>query len=325
MIKKDFLLGILLLVSSSLCAQTTVIEEKFKVNDFPIGYNFLPNANRIVIQKGNSVPQSSNFLLKNLYSYDYEGFREVLLENGYFMNCIFSPTENSFFVSEFSPTESFGEQYKLVVGKVASPLVKIDNSFQYFNDNYQFSIVNQKFNEKINFEKDSLYLNKITIGTRENSKIKIKKPSVFRIVGDNFIKYPDDVIFSVRVNNDYFSVITKSINKDYKSSTLYRSTYNYDGEKLEDLSYKVEIPKGFLIYSNNGGGYVNPNSEAGDTYISYFAINNFVVDIKTENLYVYGLFGEEAKVPVTSLINQWVFMFLNLINQAKKYGNRYSQ
>lgn len=276
-------------------AQTIIFEEKFDSNDFPIGYNFLPNKNRLVIQKGASVKDATNKLLKSLYSYNNEGFREQIIEKQNFMNCVFSPTENSFFVSEFSQTSPFGEQYKLYVDGVSSGFIKNFESFQYFNDNYQFNIVNQNFKDNVDFEKNDIFLDRTNITTRKNSKIKIVKPDLSRIEGDNFANYANKITFGVRVNDEAFGLITKSISKDYKSSTLYRTNYDFEGKLVEDFAYKTQIPNKFLMYCNNGGGVVSTNSKTGDTYISDLAINNFVVDKTTQEVYVYGLFGENAK------------------------------
>jgi hypothetical protein len=311
MIKKYYLFVLLLTVFVAK-SQTTIVEEKFIENEFPIGYNFLPNKNRMVIQKGNTIKDAPNKLLHSLFSYNTEGFSERIIEKANFMNCIFSPTENSFFVSEFSKTNPFGDQYKLYVDGTPSGFIKNFESFQYFNDNYQFSIVNKNFKENVDFEDDALFLNRTRINSRENVKIKIDKPDLKRIKGDNFTNYANKITFGIRVNDSIFGLVSKSISKDYKSSILYRTNYNYDGKMIEDFAYKIQVPNKFLIYSNNGGGVINTNSKTGDTYMSDLAIHNFVVDKTTQEVYVYGLFGENAK-SASNIINEpnglYVFKF----------------
>ena len=49
------------------------------------------------------------------------------------------------------------------------------------------------------------------------------------------------------------------------------------------------------MYSNNGGGYIYTNPQTDDTFLSDLTINNFVIDPKTEDVYVYGLFAKNAK------------------------------
>ncbi|MEO8235320.1 MAG: hypothetical protein ABI549_07890, partial [Flavobacterium sp.] len=100
--KKNTIVLLLLLFVGLVDAQTIVLEEKFNDKNFPVGYNFLPNKNRLVIQKGNYVVSSTNKIIKNIYSFDNDGFFEKLIENEALTNCIFSPTENAFIVSETS-------------------------------------------------------------------------------------------------------------------------------------------------------------------------------------------------------------------------------
>jgi hypothetical protein len=275
--------------------QTVVVNEQFKSKDYPVGFNFLPNKNRVVIQKGPIFYSTTNNLLGYIYSYDNEGFREVLSDKGDLMNCVFSPTENSFSVSRFSLNDPFGDQYKIVSNGISSPFYNTKEAFQYFNDEYMFSIVNIKQNVNFDFLKDDIFLNKVHFKTGINSKIKLKKPDLARIIGDDFTRYANDVTFSIRTNDSNFGIITKSIDKQYQSSILYRSIYNFEGELIDDFKYEIKIPNQYLIYCNAGGGFINTNSETGDTYISDLTINNFVIDKKTDEVYIYGLFGEQAK------------------------------
>ncbi len=60
---KNNIIVSLLLFTSLVNSQTIVVEEKFKDNNFPVGYNFLPNKNRLVIQKGNYVASSTNKII----------------------------------------------------------------------------------------------------------------------------------------------------------------------------------------------------------------------------------------------------------------------
>ena len=291
---KKYIIVLLLLFTSLVNSQTIVFEEKFIDNNFPVGYNFLPNRNRLVIQKGNYVASSTNKIIKNIYSFDNDGFFEKIIENEALTNCIFSPTENAFIVSETSKTQEKTDQFKLVINSKSSPFFKMNENFQYFNDDYEFSILNQDNKGNVNFEKDQLSLSVTDIVTRENEKFAMKKPDLARIIGDNFAKY-NDLSFGIRVNEYNFGLITKAIAKDYKSATLYRTIYSYGGVILNDFAYKVDFQYKNLIYSNNGGGYIYTNPQSGDTYVSDLTINNFVIDQKTEEVYVYGLFGKNAK------------------------------
>jgi hypothetical protein len=294
MIKRLFSI-VLIAFFSSLQGQKLIVSEQFNTKDYPVGFDFLPNKNRVVIQKGPILHTATNNLLGFIYSYDHEGFREVLSDKGGLMNCVFSPTENSFSVSRFSLSDPSGDQYKIVSDGESSPFYNMKDAFQYFNDEYAFSIVNGKQNVSFDFLKDDIYLTKINFKTNINSKIKLKKPDLTRITGDAFAKNANNVTYSIRTNEANFGMVTKSIDKQYQSSVLYRSIYSLEGELLEDLKYEIKIPNQFLIYCNNGGGFINTNAENGNVYISDLTINNFVVDKKTGDVFVYGLFGEQAK------------------------------
>lgn len=276
-------------------AQTVIIEEKFKDGNIPVGYNFLPNANRIIIEKGQFAETPTNKIIKTIMSYDSDGFYEKLSENDELVNCIFSPTESAFISSKRNKNPNDEQQFKLVIDGKSSPFFKMDNTLQYFNDENQFGFLNQENQPNINFEKDNLTLNITNIATRANEKIKFYKPDLNRIINGNNVKYANNITFGVRVNEYNFGIITKSIAKDYKSSTLYRSIYSYSGVQLFDYGYKVQIPEKSLIYSNNGGGYIYTNPQTEETYLSDLAINNFVIDAVTEEVYVYGLYGENAR------------------------------
>lgn len=293
--KKINLTLVLVLSYIASFGQTLIIEENFKDGNIPVGYNFLPNANRIIIEKGQFVLAASNKIIKTIMSYDSDGFYEKLSENDELVNCIFSPTESAFISSKKTKNPNDEQQFKLVIDGKSSPFFKMDNTLQYFNDENQFGFLNQDNQPNINFEKDNLTLNITNITTRANEKIKFYKPDLKRILGGNNVKYANNITFGVRVNEYNFGIITKSITKDYKSSTLYRSIYSYGGVQLFDYAYKVQIPEKSLIYSNNGGGVIYTNPQTEETYVSDLAINNFVIDPTSEEVYVYGLYGENAK------------------------------
>lgn len=292
--KKIILTSILLFVSV-INSQTLVVDEKFKENNYPIAYNFLPNLNRLVIQKGKNSPENIDKTIKNIFSYDSDGFVETLIKNEEYSNCIFSPIENTFLLTYPSKLEDKTKQYKIIANGKSAIFNKSDEYYQYFNDEYEFSVLNQENNENINLEKDNIFLSVTNLVTRENKKIKLNKLDIWRLKNSGTTNYSNDLTFGVRVNEYKIGFVTKSIAKDYKSSVLYRNIFSYNGYAMDDFAYKIQIPNKNLIYSNNGGGYIYTNPQTGDTYISDLAINNFVVDSKTEEVYVYGLFGESAK------------------------------
>ncbi|RTY95882.1 hypothetical protein [Flavobacterium sp. GT3R68] len=293
---KNILFSMVVLTGIIVNAQTTIVDEKFEKDNFPLGYNFLQNNNKIVIQKGKHIGISTNRMINNLYSYDSNGKKETLLENVEVMNCSFSNAGSSFSVVDYAKMSYSGKTYKVYTDGKSSPSISTDDWYQRSNDQYELSIVNQKGNKKVDFEKDQLYLSIVDILTRKGSKIQLEKPDLARLRTENAVKYFQDLTFSIKMNENNFELITKFISKDYKSSILYRTVYNFEGKKIEDLAYKTEIQDGFLIYCSNGGGTVRYGTAAGsNAFLDDLSIDNFMVDKKTEDVYVYGIFGDHAR------------------------------
>lgn len=292
---KNIIFIYLFLFVSTLNSQTVVIDEKFKENNYPVDYNFLPNLNRLVIQKGELSKDIPNKIIKNIYSYGTDGSFEIIVENDKLASCVFSPIENTLIVSNLPNANEKPTQFRKIVNGKSTSFTKTNDFYQYFNDEYEISLLNQNNKSNINIEKDSISFSLTNIVTRINEKVAIKKPDVTRIINPTNTNYANGVDFAVRINEYSIGIITKAIAKDYKSATLYRTIYAYNGVVLNDIAYKVEFQYKNLMYSNNGGGYIYTNPQTGDTYLSDLTINNFVIDQKTEDVYVYGLFAKNAK------------------------------
>lgn len=277
-------------------AQTIISKNVFEKNLVPLGYHFLPNANRIVFEKGIfEKDRPSVKIIKEIIGYDSDGFYETFAQNENLISCVFAPTEKSFIGLQYDKSENKSPQFKFVIDGNSSDFFKLDNKLQYFNDDAQFAIVNYNNSTKINLEKDDLFLDITDFGDRTNIKFKLQKPDVGRLIGNKNTAYANSIAFGIRVNEENFGIITKSISKDYKSATLYRTIYDYKGKQLKDLEYEVKLENNFLIYCNNGGGNIYTNPKTDETVLSDLNINNFAIDRTTSDVYVYGLFGNSAK------------------------------
>ena len=292
---RNTILAFLLLHVCAIHAQTVVVDEKFKENNYPVDYNFLPNLNRLVIQKGEQSKDIPNKIIKNIYSYDTDGFVEIIVANEKLASSVFSPIENTLLVSDLPKANDKPNQFRKIVNGKSTSFTKTNDFYQYFNDEYEISLLNQNNKSNINIEKDSISFSLTNIVTRINEKVAIKKPDVTRIINPENTNYANGVDFAVRINEYSIGIITKAIAKDYKSATLYRTIYAYNGVLLNDFAYKVAFQYKNLMYSNNGGGYIYTNPQTDDTFLSDLTINNFVIDPKTEDVYVYGLFAKNAK------------------------------
>lgn len=298
-----------LLSSIYMNAQTTIVEEKFEKDNMPLSYNYLPESDKLIIEKGEYKSMSTNRMIKSINKFDINGKKENLVENAELMNAVFSSTENTFMVNEYSRL-SFGKKYKYVVNGKSTPFTDISElknvnhkafGDQYFNDKYELGFTNQKSKTSIDLKKDQLFLEVTDIFTRNIKRISIEKTDISKLIGDAFIKPDKDLGFAANIkDNEKFEIITKSISKDYKTTVLYRTEYDMLGKKLIETSFTINLKNNFLIYSKNGGGFSGwarggTNSFAIPIFIDDLSINNFCEDEKTGEVYIYGLFGEKSK------------------------------
>jgi len=278
-------------------SQNVIVEEKFEKDNVPLGYYFLVQKNELVIQKGKHVGISTNREIHELISFDINGNQKILLKNAAVMNPYFSFNENTFRVVDYAKMSFTGSTYKIIKDGKASKQFNVDPHYNYLVDDYQFNIENQKGKtlSAINFEKDDLYLKIMNFDSYAVKKIKIDKPDISRLIGEDNVKYGKDLNFKVIPKKESFELITKSIKSDYKSAIIYRTIYNYEGKKIKELNYKVSISENYLMYCNNGGGEIGSNTNGYPVFEDDLNINNFIVDEKTNEVYVYGLIGKKDR------------------------------
>ncbi len=305
-----------LLSSIYMNAQTTIVEEKFTDDSTPMRYHYLPKSNKIVIEKGSYVFRSFNRRINNISSYDYYGKKEILVNNFECLLSDFSITENTFLLDDFS---KYGNQsYKYVVNGKQTPTLNYsdvsrnygDRIFnvndlnytfgkKYFNDKYELDIVDEKGKNKVNFEKDELYLEILDFFSKDKRIIPIIKPDLNRLLNEQSIKIEEFLGYAANlIDNDKFEIITKSISKDYKSSILFRTFYNMDGKIIGEQKLNISLPSEYLVYSANNAARINAkfgSRNATPLFLTDLAINDFIVDNITKDIYVFGLFGDKAK------------------------------
>lgn len=285
-------------------SQKVIIDEKYQKNDFPIGFSFLAKSNKLIIKRGKNYGISTNGNTNSMYEYDSEGNKKIVLDNVNLMGIQYSDTENTFKASEYSKLRG-NYQYNFYNDKKVSPLFQRKDYDDYssqqilddnFNDKYLIFLSNEKGKDNLDLNKREVYVEIIELFTQKKKRIKIDNFNKERLLQDGNIKYENELGFSLRIiDNENFEIVTKSISKDYKSTVLYRTIYDFDGNFIKDLSYKIDIKDGFLIYSNSNATYLRPGKH--DPNVNIFAndlaINNFKVD-KDNNVYVYGLLGKEG-------------------------------
>lgn len=302
---KKIFVFLFLISTISIYSQKLILDEKYEKNNFPVGFNFLNKSNKIIIKKGYNHFGSTSDNINNIYSYDSEGNKTTILENINLMFCVFSETENTFQASEYVQLRG-NYQYNFFLNNNVSALYlrKSFNSFSNeqilgsnFNDKYLIYLSNEKGKGKLNLLKNEVYVEIFGIFSNEHKRVKINNINTERLLGPNNIKYSEELGFSVKIiDNNFFEIITKSISKDYKSTTLYRSIFDFEGNLIKDTSYQVNIKEDYLIYSNSGSTY-KFSSGRDSEFLNFgndLAINNFEVD-RDGNVYIYGLTGEKQK------------------------------
>lgn len=284
---------ILLFLYSMTFGQKVITEVTYQENKQPLELVYLPNQDKVVLIQGEKTNKAYGNSISDVWAFDRDGFTQKLVADEKLANCVFSPIENAFLIGKLPEKNEFPTEYKLNLDGVPTKYFKINERFRYFNDIYGLDLVNQKENTKIDLKKDEVYLKVIDLFSSKVERFKLEKPDLTKLENKTTASFTEGLNFDVRINENTISFITKSINKNYKSATIYRTMYDLNGSKIGQYSYFADAPKHFLLLSNNGGGVVaSSNSNAK---LSELAVNNYLVDKNTGNVYVYGLFGSQAK------------------------------
>lgn len=284
---------LLLLISSITFAQKVISEVSFKENKQPLDVIYLPNQDKVVMTLGERTSKAYGNIITDVWAFDKDGFTQKLVANEKLANCVFSPIETAFLIGKLPEKNEFPTEYKLILDGVPTKYFAINERFRYFNDIYGLDFVNQKENTKIDLKNDDVFLKVIDLFGGKVVKNKLEKPDLNKLENKTTATFTEGFDFDVRINESDISFITKSISKNYKSATIYRTVYNLEGNKTGDYNYFSSEPKHFLLLSNNGSGVVDPSNT--NKKLSELAVNNYLVDKSTGNVYVYGLFGSEAK------------------------------
>lgn len=329
---KKLFFSICLFSSLFSSAQTVIVEEKFEEKNVPVTFQYLPNSKKFVVFKGYPIKMTLSFMTTSGFSYDIDGKKSTLFENEKFVSPTFSVTENSyktydatkftmkpsykFFMNNNAQAVShdalddlnsnyFGRyDYNNVLCSVTMrwPNMPFNASF---NDIYDFGFTNQKQKDNIDFEKDDIYLETIEIKSNSRKRFKLDKPNLALLKGDGFVKYDIKPSFTSKLKgNDNFDIITKSVSADFKTSILYKTTFDFEGKKIKELVLTMNFNDKNFIQSDNSGGPKDFNSTmATPSYpfsvvyvkLGALSINHYFEDRINGDIYVYGIFRDEAK------------------------------
>ena len=314
---KTLLLSISLFSSVFLSAQTIIVEEKYEKKNEPVSYRYLPNSKKFVIFKGETLPlfavtsETIFFMTKSAFSYDEGGNRSTLFENEKLANCTFSLTENSFkafgggkisvksdrkYYLNNVYTNSFTNDEIKNINSSYFGVLNHDNEFFFngysrtlffnsFNDSYDLGFTNQKGKEKINFEKDEVFLEVLDIKSKHKDRIKLETTKLDLLKGELFFESTEGVTFACKMReNNSFDLVTKSFSKEQNETTIYKTTYNIEGKRIKDLVLKLNLKDDFFVLSSCGTG-------RADVFLfDVQPVNNYYEDPKNGEIYVYGIY-----------------------------------
>lgn len=316
---KRILLSIVLLSSVLMSAQTVIVDEKYTEKSKPADYNYLPKSKKFVLFKWNNVKTSLASLATDAYVYDSNGNKSTLFENEKLVSCSFSQSENTFKANDGSkltmnPDFKYFQNSTLIQTANKDDIIGNLNYFGFndinknyysssgrlpfspfcasFNDSYELGLTNQKNKNRINFEKDDIYLETFNIKTKEKNRVKLETTKLDLLKGKSLIESTEEVTFTCKLKgNDSFDMITKSISKDQNETTIYKTTYDIQGKKIKDVALNLNLKDGFFVLSSCGVGYADLFN------FDVQAVNNYYEDPKNEDIYVYGIYtNKKSKV-----------------------------
>lgn len=294
---------LILLSSIFMNAQTTIVEEKFEKDNVPLDYTFLSNSNELIIEKGKFVRMSLKRQVHDLIKFTHNSKKNILIKNNEIMDVKFSDLDNSIFLASDYAAMKWSNDYKIYSDGNASALIKKTQNLDVFDKNYLYLLANKDEEPKINFDKDDLFLFKINVKTQHKEKILINEPVIDQINKNDYYDL-NKIYFKSFFRKGYFELVTKLISKDCNSSTLYRFLYDYNGKKINSYTYKISLDNPF-IRTNNGGGNLSYTSFQNSSniiigFIDQLTINNFYIDESTQDIYVYGLYGNKGNKNIYS-------------------------
>lgn len=300
---KKIIFSIFFLSSVYISAQTTIAEEKYEKKSKPLSHYLLSDSNLFVISKGSAIGGLVKAdEINSMYTYDANGTKKIIFDDKKILGTMFSVANDALLVTDISSGVLSSKTKYLIDGKYTEVEKSDMKDFRTFYGGYgsftaknEFYLKNKKDDYDIDFIKDDLYLSVKDINSRKKNTYKIEKPNLNNFIGPNFIKAKEKFRFNFVVNQDEtVDLDGKSISKDYTNTILYKTRFSKEGKKVNELVYDLKIPNHVFLYSRNyggkftDGGYDNKFLHFGDD----LSINNYIEDVKTGDIYIYGLYGD---------------------------------
>lgn len=311
-------------------AQQLIVEEKFEKNNIPLSYEFIENINSIIIQKGKFVGMSKNRQVNKLVSYDSEGNKKVLLENGEYMFPNFSNDGKTICLANYSSLSWDGKTYQILNDEKLSSEIKMDEFYGSFSDGEnQFEIDQEKISSN-----DELVLKTRNLNNLKKTELIIEKPNIDRLVCDNCVKYDDRKIPFVTIKHDEgLEIRTVSIREEGKSTIYYRTFYDKKGKIVNDYSYEIQLKENYLTFSSA----FNPEYSSSSVRMQELGVSGLLEDKITKEVYLYGLIGKKGGKSSSAFntpLGYYIFKFnqdgtkiwesINYIDDSKRFSRKWN-
>ena len=351
---KKILLSIALFSSIFLSAQTVIVEEKIEDKNEPVTFQYLPNSKKIIIYKGFGLGMTLSYIVTKALSFDIDGNKTILFENEKLVSPTFSVTENSW--KAYDPKNFFKPNYKFSVNNVTQivnhdALEDLNSNYfgRYdfnnvlcsvtmrwpnmpfnasFNDIYDFGFTNQKNKDRVDLEKDDIYLETIEIKTNSRNRFKLDKPDLALLKGEAFAKADLKTSFNTKLNgNENFDIITKSVSSDFQTTILYKTTYDFQGKKIKELPLTLKLNDNFFVTSDNSGGPKDFNTtpanpgypfDVVNVTLGTMSINHYFEDRTNGDIYIYGIYSDKATKKIDGGCNPKGFYVFKFDKEGKK-------
>jgi len=297
---KNILFFITLLLSFYVNSQTTIVDENLNKQKSFFQYHYSFPTNTLILNEASE----KRSCLKT-FAYNAEGDKDTLQiaskfhyfnisENGINYNSGFLESATA------SPQITYYSKGKYYGADKVKNYSNNHSLFEtFFNDQYQFRIIDASGTPGMDFEKDGIYLEKKDYTMKTTKKISLKKPNMQRLRGKDLLSIKNIGFRTNLVDNDSFEIVTKNVSNDEKTSTLYRTIYDLEGTIINDYSYSYTVPTGKLVRCKTRelSMCISTNSRSFvDGPIADLGINEHYIDPLTGDVYIFGLYMDNSPI-----------------------------
>lgn len=296
-----------LLIGFAIQAQTLVYESAIDKDIHAVNYKFLNKTNKFLLALSNK---------KNAYGIVYNKLQVVdennktvsLLDNEEFNKFQVSQLGNSFSVCR-AKAKLMGANYTYKYFTETSNSGEFEKNPNYnytaesfFDNQYQLSIASNSGDIHPNIEKDEITVTKYDFFKKSANSFQLKKPDLNRLKSKDLLEIKR-IAFQQRIIDDNsFEIITKSINKNFRTSTMYRTIYGLDGKVISDYKYEYNTPKGYFTFigtpSREENRYFGKQQQEIIEPMYDLDVNDYYIDNNTNDLYIYGVATDEKEKPI---------------------------